>query len=159
MSAAVPRIRNSAKAIIMRDGAILLQRCIFDGDIVYLLPGGTQEYEEALAATVRREVLEETGLRVAVGRLLWVREFIVRNHLPEESADGHVLECIFACQPEDGAEVAEATIPDTAQLDVQWVPIRELPGVTMWPQTVRRLLIEHNGDIAQLDTRYLGDCP
>lgn len=158
MSAGVPRIRNSAKAIIMRDGAILLQRCIFDGDIVHLLPGGTQEYEEALADTVRREVLEETGLRVAVERLLWVREFIVRNHLPGEATDGHVLECLFACRAEAGEEIAEATVPDAAQLDVRWVPIADLPAITLWPQTVQRLLVESGGDLTEYPTSYLGDC-
>lgn len=70
MTPPLPRIKNSAKALIIEDGAILLQRCQIAGQTVHLLPGGTQEHGEALGDTVRREVLEETGMQVRVEKLL-----------------------------------------------------------------------------------------
>ncbi len=154
-----PAIRNSAKALILRDRTVLLQACRFDGRLVYLLPGGTQEFGEPLSETVRREVLEETGLRVRVDGLLWVREFIARNHLPVEGAGDHVVEGIYRCTPEAGAEPGAGALPDAGQIGVRWVPLAELPGITMWPETVKRLLIEGDVVDAGRTVAYLGDCP
>ena len=159
MLESTPAIRNSAKAIIIRDDAILLQRCRIGGRIVHLLPGGTQEHGEALADTVRREVLEETGMRVRVEKLLWVREFIARHHLSIAGAGEHVVECIFRCTSEAGATIAVAAIPDAAQLDVRWVSLADLPALTLWPETVRDLLIADPDAADRLGASYLGDCP
>ena len=42
-----PKIRSSVKAVIIRDGRILLQRCRFASEaICYLFPGGGQKFEE-----------------------------------------------------------------------------------------------------------------
>ena len=57
-------IRNSAKALILHDGKLLLNRCVSRLGIYYALPGGGQHDGELLTEAVRREVLEETGLRV-----------------------------------------------------------------------------------------------
>jgi len=98
--------------LILRDNAILLQRCRIAGKIVYLLPGGTQEFGESFADAVQREVLEETGMRIDVGRLIWVREFITSHHIPVEGAGENVVECIFHCTPRIGAAIGVATVPD-----------------------------------------------
>jgi 8-oxo-dGTP diphosphatase len=163
-------IRNSAKALILRDGSVLLQEQRFAGQSVYLLPGGTQEFGESLGDTVQREVWEETGLRVRVGELLWVREFIPDNHgAPavdtDERADqrifvgDHLVESIFRCAPDGDAEPGVGTIPDKAQVGVGWVPLGELPAITMWPEAVKRLLITMDQERTALAPGYLGDCP
>ena len=60
-------IRSTAKALLMRDGKLLLNRCRKDsGAVYYDLPGGGQHDFEPLEAAVAREVLEETGCRVQV---------------------------------------------------------------------------------------------
>jgi 8-oxo-dGTP diphosphatase len=158
MTSNTARIRNSAKALIVRDGAILLQRCRIGGQLVHLLPGGTQEHGEPLIDTVRREVHEETGLRVRVERLLWVREFIAAHYIPGTN-DEHRVECIFHCIPEDGATIGSALVPDAAQLDVRWVALTALPTLTMWPETVKRLLTPDFDPASAPIPVYLGDCP
>lgn len=157
MSVRAATIRNAAKALILRDRTVLLQLCRIDGRVVHLLPGGTQEFGESLADTVRREVLEETGLRVDVGEPVWVREFIARNHLPGD--DDQSVEIFFRCTPEAGAEPGRGSLPDTAQIGVRWVPFDELPAITMWPEAVRRRLIAWDKDGHPLTPAYLGDCP
>lgn len=58
-------IRSCAKALILRQGRLLLIRCRReDGSLSYDLPGGGQRPRETLEQTVAREVLEETGYRV-----------------------------------------------------------------------------------------------
>jgi 8-oxo-dGTP diphosphatase len=159
MSLAVPKIRNSAKALIIENGAILLQRCQIGDQLVHLLPGGTQEFGESFADTVRREVLEEAGMRVRVGTLIWVREFIARNHNGVAGDGDHVVECIFRCTPEAGATITAPSAPDTAQIDVRWILLADLTSITMWPETVQQLL---SNDLARANTlvpAYLGDCP
>lgn len=152
-------IRNSAKALIEHDRAVLLQVCEFDGQTVYLLPGGTQEFGESLGDTVLREVYEETGLRVRVDYLLWIREYIARNYGVVEGAGHHVVESIFRCTIEPGAKLSSGTLPDMGQVAVRWVPLSELPRLTMWPETIRQLLITGHAGGSALAPSYLGDCP
>lgn len=160
MNIAVPTLRTSAKALILRDRSVLLQACLIDGRLVHLLPGGTQEFGESLIDTVHREVLEETGLRVRVDEFLWVREFIARNHLPSEGDSDHVVEVIYRCTPDtDDAELGSGALPDTAQIAVRWVALAELPTITIWPETVQRLLIAWDKGGPAPAAAYLGDCP
>ena len=154
-----PTIRNSAKALILRERSVLLQVCRIEGQVVHLLPGGTQHFGESLIDTVRREVLEETGLPVRVDGLVWVREFIVRNHLPVDDAGDHVVEVIYRCTLTDGTEPTAGALPDVDQIGVRWVPLAELPAIIMWPETVKRLLIAWADDGGELAPAYLGDCP
>jgi len=62
-------IRPGVSAVIRdRDGRLLLQERTDNG--YWGLPGGAVEYGEALTNALRREVEEETGLIVDVGRLI-----------------------------------------------------------------------------------------
>ena len=55
-------IRNAAKAIILHNDKILVNRCITENNEVYYdLPGGGQNQFETMEDAVIREVLEETG--------------------------------------------------------------------------------------------------
>lgn len=70
-------IRSAAKAIIIKDNQILLNRCRHkDGSIYYDLPGGGQHPYESLEDAVRREVMEETGFEVSVRRFAALAEEI-----------------------------------------------------------------------------------
>ncbi len=112
-------IRNSAKAIIIQDGAILLQRCDFgDGKICYLLPGGGQKFEETLKEACRRECLEETGAEVEVGELLWMREYISKNHEFAHEKRVHALNFYFRCRLLSPINAANASEPDPVQIGV-----------------------------------------
>jgi len=70
-------IRCASKAIIIENGAILLNRCKGeDGDTYYDLPGGGQKQYESMEQTVVREVKEETGYEVSVERFVALAEEI-----------------------------------------------------------------------------------
>lgn len=59
-----------AAALIMQDGSIALIERRRRKELYYLFPGGQVEEGETIARTARREVAEELGLVVAIGRLI-----------------------------------------------------------------------------------------
>ena len=67
--------RVGARGVVIVDGLILLLKYEQDDETAYLFPVGGHEPGETLAETAHREVLEETGLTVEVGRLLAVHEY------------------------------------------------------------------------------------
>jgi 8-oxo-dGTP pyrophosphatase MutT (NUDIX family) len=73
------RIRPSARAVIVDpDARVLLVRFEFPRGTLWATPGGGQEPGEDDAATVRRELDEEVGLRdLEVGAHLWTRTIVV----------------------------------------------------------------------------------
>lgn len=53
------------------EGRILMVKQSHEGKEIWMVPGGAIEIGENAAEAAAREVLEETGLAIRVGRLLW----------------------------------------------------------------------------------------
>jgi ADP-ribose pyrophosphatase YjhB (NUDIX family) len=66
------RFNPSARAVVIRDGHVLLQRA--EQDSFWALPGGRIELGEEARQTIVREMDEELGERAQAGRLLWIVE-------------------------------------------------------------------------------------
>ncbi len=97
--------RVGVKAIIIQDGQLLTVKKHDDRGPLYNFPGGGHETGETLVQAVRREVREETGQEVHVGRLLFVREYIGKNHEHAETdADVHVVDHLFLFFAEPAAQ-------------------------------------------------------
>ena len=62
--------KNRAAAVIIDQGKIALIERKFPEKIFYVFPGGKIDAREDVPAAVAREVLEELGLIVQVGRLI-----------------------------------------------------------------------------------------
>ena len=71
-------IRNSAKAVIVKDGNLLALKMQENNSTYYILPGGGQEHGENLHQALVRECKEELGAEVEIGDLIFVREYIGR---------------------------------------------------------------------------------
>lgn len=123
-------IKNSCKALIVKDGKLLLNRCGGGDGVYYVLPGGGQRCGETMEETVIRECAEETGYRVRVLRPVGMGERIW---------DGlHKVYNIFLC--EAIGEAAEATNTDINQEGAEWVDVSSTPRV--YPIMIRRRLNE-----------------
>lgn len=91
-------IRNSAKAIIIHEDRILLIQNTDENGYWYTLPGGGQGFGETLTDAVLRECKEELGTEVAVGDLMFVREYIGANHeFAAVDFDQHQVDFMFEC--------------------------------------------------------------
>lgn len=151
-----PTIRNSAKAVVLHAGRVLLQRAHWEGQDCYFLPGGGQVPGEPLEETARREVHEETGVFVRVVRLLWVREYIGANHENADTEAGtHRVEVIFQCVPEGEPGSLGGHAEDGVQTGLEWVELEKAPGLNLLPHALRQPIAA----LSQTEPEggYLGD--
>ncbi|GAF14571.1 MutT/Nudix family protein [Bacillus sp. JCM 19046] len=147
--------RNSAKAIILANQQVLLTKNRDEEGFFYLFPGGGQHFGEALADTVQRECLEETGFSVDVGELTFVRDYIGKHH-EHASFDSnvHQVEFYFLCSLTSSVTATDPKEPDNHQVGVEWVPLSTLNSIRLYPkQLIGSLLTHLQGSSAPV---YLG---
>ena len=142
-------IRNSAKALVVDKGKILVNRCVSRFGNYYALPGGGQKEGETLTEAVRRERLEETGFRVAPLRLSGIYERVCANR---DGGMSHKIYFIFLCRLESPLRAAP-TEQDRFQVGMEWVDARELRRGNLFPRAIRDNLSALTGFG---ETLYLG---
>jgi 8-oxo-dGTP pyrophosphatase MutT (NUDIX family) len=135
--------------VAIRDdvGRILLIHKIDNGR--WALPGGGHDAGERIADTAVREVQEETGLRIAVVRL--VGTYTDPNHVMAYD-DGEVRQQFSLCF--EGRWISGEPREDgTETKAVRWVAPEELDALNIHPSM--RLRIEHALDASRTEP-YLG---
>jgi 8-oxo-dGTP diphosphatase len=120
--------RHTARGIVISDGQLLLMERWRPGMHYFSIPGGGIEPGETPEECVRREILEETGVTVTVGRQAF------------EMRDGDVTHKIFLCEYGSG----EPHLPDNSpealinnpdnRFAPRWVRLDEVPKLpfTYW---------------------------
>ncbi|WP_199809763.1 NUDIX hydrolase [Streptomyces sp. NRRL F-2799] len=99
------KLRVAAYAVCVRDGRLLLARSpARGGGHEWVLPGGGTEFGEDPYDTVRREVTEETGYRVAVTDLLGVdtNRAVLPGSFPARTVDHHGIRLLYAARVTGG---------------------------------------------------------
>jgi 8-oxo-dGTP diphosphatase len=108
----LPRHSVSAGGAVVRDDGRML--AIKRGDNgEWVLPGGIVELDEDPRDTVRREVLEETGVTVEPGQLTGVYKNMRLG----------VVSLVFRCRPVSGAAQ-----PTTEASEVAWLDRAQVTG-------------------------------
>lgn len=106
----------SIDEVIIKNGKVLLvQRGVEACKGYWGTPGGYAEWDESTEDTVRREVQEETSLRVTSARLVGVYSSPARH--PKQ-----VINVLYLAEVEDG----EPSAGDDVEA-VQWFPLDALP--------------------------------
>lgn len=129
-------IRNSAKAIVISEGRILLNRCTSRFGEYYALPGGGQNPGESLLEAVKREVLEETGYSVKPIRLSGIYERIAERHGSGDDNICHKIYFVFLCALVSNRP-AMPTEHDKFQIGLEWVNLKDIPSSNMFPHAIR----------------------
>ena len=118
------RQRLAAYALVVRGDEVLLTRHSARGPRpgTWSLPGGGVDHGEAPAATVLREVAEETGLEATTGDLLGVHDEHFTGTAPNgREEDFHGVALVFSSTVADG----EPGVRDTGGTTdaAAWVPL------------------------------------
>lgn len=148
-------IRSAARAIIIQANKLLAIKMRDRGGEFYLLPGGGQKHGETLKECLIRECYEELGAKVSVQQLLYMREYIGKNHQFRKShASFHQVETVFRCQLLQ-PDASFATIEkDKKQVGIEWLPLDNLQQYALLPSTIKAYFTSEEFKPPQT---YLGD--
>jgi len=148
-------IRHACRAVILRDDCLLTVKMCDRSGIFYVLPGGGQKHGETMTDGLRRECLEEIGLEVTVGKLLYVREYIGRNHrFSKNHRHFHQVETVFTCTIAAGTEPSAGSETDRKQIGFEWLPVGNLSSVRFLPGDAIPYI---RNEVCSGENRYLGD--
>lgn len=112
------RTRVGAYVVCVRDGALLIVRFARSG--VWTLPGGGLDHGEPPEAAAVREVAEETGYRVELGRLIGVDSAVWSR---ADRNDVHALQLVYTGQVV-GGELRHELGGSTDR--AEWTPLAEV---------------------------------
>lgn len=141
------RIRNSAKAIIIKDGKLLVTKIKDGDDVFYIMPGGGQEVGETLETACEREVMEEFGIEVKAQSL----EFVIEGVTGENF---HRVDLVFLCEfikQHNNVKLKG----DYNQVGREWVDVHNLINEPLYPSRLRRQILNLYRNIETIT--YLGD--
>lgn len=119
------------QAAIVQEGRVLLaQMRTPDGRLIWLPPGGGREGNETPEECVVREIQEETGLSVAVDRLLFTE--------PDMPGGAYDFLYTYLCRPvsgtlKTGVEPEAEFMPVLLLQSLEWLDLREQ---STWPTRV-----------------------
>ncbi|MDD2521704.1 MAG: NUDIX domain-containing protein [Anaerolineaceae bacterium] len=150
------KLRNSVKAVIIDDGKILLLQKDNGKGGYTVLPGGGQEFGETLHQALKREVFEEIGAKIKIGKLLHIREYFSEKHdYALEDREIHQVEFFFKCKLVEAYKPKNGHFPDPHQKEVVWVSLDKLDEANFYPTALRKILPDLKHNDAPI---YLGEC-
>ncbi|MCC7321107.1 MAG: NUDIX hydrolase [Rubellimicrobium sp.] len=125
-----PPIRLAVRAIVLRQGRLLLVNTWPGRTDFWSVPGGGANPHESLPANLIREVHEETGLTVAVGAPCLVNEF----HDP--GGTFHQVDIYFRCTLIAGDPEGAWTDPEGVVSHRRWVTPEGMAGLRVKPDSL-----------------------
>lgn len=115
--------------VAILNGKVLLHKT--PADNFWTLPGGRAELFEFSSDTLRREMLEETGLTAEVGKMLWVSENFFMYNGDRYHEIGFYFEMNIADLPNQddflGAEGED-------ELLFKWQAVEDLHSIRIYPE-------------------------
>ena len=148
--------RMGSRGVVIRNGRILLLKYERNGEVLYLFPGGGHDPGETLADNAEREVLEETGLAVEIGRVIAIHENQPSKGIsvPEDIrsiyvGDAHRVDFFFERHVIGDAEPNLDVDPDKLHIGFAWVAPKDLDDFPIIPKIADRIResLGHSGDL------------
>lgn len=138
--------RSAARAVIISDNQILFMRDKSYSREYLSLPGGGIEFKESVSAALKRELKEEIGTSLPLGRFLGCFE---QHFIHETLGDIHDLSFIFLIQISN-LEKAQIKSQE-ARYECVWIDLDKLKTVDLVPKELATLLptwLDHDVDLA-----------
>lgn len=132
--------------LICENGKLLVMHYNYPNGRIHAIPGGRMEQGEFAPEALRREYMEELGLEVEIGPLLFVGEMFAKEKMKQ------TMHLVFATKILAGVPVLN---PDeTSANGVGWIALADLADYHLYPDIGDA--IQGNGDEAKTAT-YLGN--
>lgn len=139
-----------AYGICVQDGKLLVIRKVggpYTGR--YDLPGGTIEARETIADALRREFLEEAGIRIQIARNVGACDYVIPYELPKRGTTHIHHVAVFYEVRYDGGELASS--PDRFEgqdsIGALWIPIAECTVEIASPLVLQAVEWMRNGQV------------
>lgn len=131
--------RQAVRAIVIRDGQLLVMHRNKFGKEYETLPGGGIEPGEVYEDALRRELAEETSIVIGSARLVFT----------EKAGDPFGDQFVYLCEyisgePQLAADSEEAMINKLGQnlYDPRWVAIADLPNLPFLSEQLRSVILQ-----------------
>lgn len=132
-------MRQAVRAIVVRDGHLLVIHRNKFGQEYYILPGGSMEPGEGPEHAIFRQVHQETSISIVNPRLVVV----------EDAGDPYGRQFVYLCQYVGGEPRLQPSAPE-AQINAlgknlyspQWLPLHSLASVPFKSVTLQRALLQ-----------------
>jgi len=135
--------------ILLRERELLLMKHRRLGLSYWVLPGGAVQEGETVADCARREIREETGLQIELGKLVYLADVISLDHRK------HHVNLFFLGETVGGQlGVATSKTPGEHLDEPHWLPLDSLPRI--YPPVVDRLLKDIRNGFPEA-AAYLGN--
>jgi 8-oxo-dGTP diphosphatase len=131
----------AVRTVVLRDGKVLLvgHRSTNNDKVWWMAPGGLVNAGEPARDAAAREVSEETGLQVEIGRLVYWAEWIWEQ--------SHCVELVFLGEITGGQLLAgeDPELPQDRQIifDARFFDLDELDDYPVYPEILVTLIRKH----------------
>jgi len=116
------KFRPSAYGVVVHDDQVLLASGIHTHK--YVLPGGGVELGERIESALKRELMEETGIKIAVGDLLYAHDDFF--YYDPTGHAFHSFMLYYHCTPLTFTLRADDEVDDEDLEYPRWVPVADL---------------------------------
>ncbi len=114
---------QATRALIIKGDSILLLH--YKLEDFYLIPGGTREGKESLTHCLKREILEETGLKIKVNE----QRLIIREYFPDSTYENHYFLAKMKSEKIYKEKINLTPEEEESQIEMVWLKIDEAVNI------------------------------
>ena len=138
----------SAAGIVVVDKKVLLAHHVEPSYDFWTLPWGSLEGDESVFECVRREMAEETGLAVELGRIAYIQEFV--------EPDYHFCKFFVVCPSYSGnLTIKKRTEDEDNLVGIRFLSKKEIDDLEVYPEVLHDDFWNDYQD-GFPETKYLG---
>jgi ADP-ribose pyrophosphatase YjhB (NUDIX family) len=122
--------RLAVRAVLVHDNRLLLVNAWSGRDDLWCAPGGGVDPHASLTDNLHREIIEETGLKVAIGEVCLVNEF------NDVDRDYHQVDVYFRCNLIAGTLSDDWIDPEGIVTSRRWGTRDEMADILVKPDSL-----------------------